>query len=413
MDPRAPVSDPLRAGGWLPPDPELERWLRGKREQLTAAPAPLHEEVQELKDLLDRDPIIRMYFARMIREVPRTKQYREHHLASVEQLLRLLNAVVTTAPEYDETAMVGCPMAAIFDWAAGTPAGFAAFREPRVNDVLRRILSRWAVFLESRESLYVLNEGPAGWRSRKARQAIRIEEFEHDPQAEDWGFRSWNDFFTRRFKPGSRPVAAPEDPKVIASPCEATPFAIRNAVERYDEFWIKRQPYSLQDMLANDPAVATFVGGTVYQAFLSPLFYHRWHSPVDGTIRSAAVVQGTYFSQADSEGEDPTAIRSQGYMAHVATRAVFLIDADDPGIGLVCFIAVGMGEVSSCVIAPVLSAGRHVRKGEELGCFQYGGSTYCLVFRPGVIADFALHAIPEREHPDARTPVRSAIALAN
>jgi phosphatidylserine decarboxylase len=27
-----------------------------------------------------------------------------------------------------------------------------------------------------------------------------------------------------------------------------------------------------------------FVGGTVYQAFLSALFYHRWHAPVDGVI---------------------------------------------------------------------------------------------------------------------------------
>jgi len=29
-----------------------------------------------------------------------------------------------------------------------------------------------------------------------------------------------------------------------------------------------------------------------------------------------------------------------------------------------------------------------VRKGEELGYFQYGGSTYCLIFRPGVIESF-------------------------
>ncbi len=27
-----------------------------------------------------------------------------------------------------------------------------------------------------------------------------------------------------------------------------------------------------------------FTGGTVYQAFLSALSYHRWHAPVDGII---------------------------------------------------------------------------------------------------------------------------------
>jgi phosphatidylserine decarboxylase len=36
-----------------------------------------------------------------------------------------------------------------------------------------------------------------------------------------------------------------------------------------------------------------------------------------------------------------------------------------------------------------------VTKGEELGHFQYGGSTHCVVFRPGVIAEFSLAAIPQ------------------
>jgi Phosphatidylserine decarboxylase len=37
--------------------------------------------------------------------------------------------------------------------------------------------------------------------------------------------------------------------------------------------------------------------------------------------------------------------------------------------------------------------GYHVAKGEELGYFQYGGSTHCLVFRPGAIAEFSLTAV--------------------
>lgn len=38
-----------------------------------------------------------------------------------------------------------------------------------------------------------------------------------------------------------------------------------------------------------------FQGGTVYQAFLSALFYHRWHSPVDGTIEDVYGIDGTYY----------------------------------------------------------------------------------------------------------------------
>jgi phosphatidylserine decarboxylase len=42
-----------------------------------------------------------------------------------------------------------------------------------------------------------------------------------------------------------------------------------------------------------------------------------------------------------------------------------------------------MTEVSSCMIDPKIRPGYHVTKGGELGCFQFGGSTHCLVFRPG------------------------------
>ena len=74
---------------------------------------------------------------------------------------------------------------------------------------------------------------------------------------------------------------------------------------------------------------------------------------------------------------------------------------DAPAIGLVCAMFVGMVEVSSCVIHPDIRTGHRVKKGDELGYFQYGGSTYCLIFRPGAIAGFSLEAIPEPYNPDA------------
>ena len=181
-----------------------------------------------------------------------------------------------------------------------------------------------------------------------------------------------------------------------------------------DEFWLKTQPYSLQDMLDNDPAVEDFVGGTVYQAFLSATNYHRWHAPVAGTIVRAFLVAGTYYSEPDSPGSgEDDSLHSQAYLAHVAARAVFLIEADNPVIGLVAFVPVGMSEVSSCLIAAGIEPGRHVAKGEELGHFQFGGSTHCLVFGPGVIAEFAIGALPQPHDPHAPlVPVRSHLATA-
>lgn len=201
-------------------------------------------------------------------------------------------------------------------------------------------------------------------------------------------------------------MASPDDGKVIVSACESTPYGISTDVKRQDRFWIKSQPYSLADLLANDDSVDQFVGGTVYQAFLSATNYHRWHSPVAGTIVRAFVVAGTYYSEADSEGADAVEpMNSQSYLAHVAARAVILIEAEDPAIGLMAFVAVGMSEVSSCLIGSKVTPGYHVGKGEELGYFQYGGSTHCLVFRPG-----AIRRVRPRGHSPAARPQGAADA---
>jgi phosphatidylserine decarboxylase len=34
--------------------------------------------------------------------------------------------------------------------------------------------------------------------------------------------------------------------------------------------------------------------------------------------------------------------------------------------------------------------GQQVKKGDELGCFSYGGSSMCLVFQPGAIDHFTV-----------------------
>jgi len=95
--------------------------------------------------------------------------------------------------------------------------------------------------------------------------------------------------------------------------------------------------------------------------------------PGGRTIVRAFVQQGTYFSEAVSEDWDAAAPPvSQSYLAHVAVRAIILIEADDPVIGLVAFVGIGMDEVSSCMIGKNVTPGCHVAKGEEIGRFQFG-----------------------------------------
>ena len=128
----------------------------------------------------------------------------------------------------------------------------------------------------------------------------------------------------------------------------------------------------------------------MYQAFLSALSYHRWHSPVSGRIVKTYLLDGSYYSEAPVMGFDPAGPNeSQGYITDVAARAVIFIEADNPAIGTLCFMPVGMAEVSTCDIT--VQVGQHVKKGDQLGMFHFGGSTYCLIFRPQVRLDFDLH----------------------
>lgn len=408
--------DVRRQAGWFPQNQDdLEAWLEGHRQRVAANgdQVVLDPALVEFQQLMHDDPIVRMHVHEMIDQVPKGRNYRQRHVDDVDELLLLINEVLGMAPEFGDQN-VTLPLGAILDWTMGTSAGFAFYRDRKVNDLIKTILTRWSKFLDSGESLYVLNDSPTGWKSEAAQRAVGIEQYRYDPEHEHWGFTSWNDFFTRKFKDDARPVHSPDDDDVIAAACESTPYAISTDVQLQDSFWIKAQPYSLQDMLAGDDACQAFVGGTVYQAFLSATNYHRWHSPVAGTVVRAFVQPGTYYSEADSEGADALdPINSQGYLAHVATRAIFLIEADNPTIGLVGFIAIGMSEVSSCLIGPEMTAGHHVEKGEELGYFQFGGSTHCLLFRPGAIDSFNLTAVPQTSN--ANPPlvqVRSHLATA-
>ena len=56
-----------------------------------------------------------------------------------------------------------------------------------------------------------------------------------------------------------------------------------------------------------------------------------------------------------------------------------------------------------------------VAKGDQIGYFQFGGSTHCLVFRSDVIAEFALQALPQGVYGEnsANVPVNSYLARSN
>jgi phosphatidylserine decarboxylase len=399
MDKAIANTAPFRVGEWLPSDhATLTKWMATLLREVDAEEKPLHPVIEDFKQLIENDPEIFMLFQQMFEQVPRKPPYNKDptgkpQVRDYRHMLRLVNHIMTKAPVFNESELVGFPINAIFDWSMGTTSGFAAFLNHKVNRQLKEVLNEWAKFLGSSDSRYVLSKDPRhGWFGEDAQKKMPNfdKEFQCDPSQPYHGFKSWDDFFVREFRPGVRPIASPGDESVIVNACESAPYKIAHQVKRHDRFWIKAQPYSLEHMLANDALTEKFIGGSIYQAFLSALSYHRWHSPVSGKVVKAYVQEGTYYSEALSEGFDPAGPNdSQGYITQVAARALIFIEADNPDIGLMCFMPVGMAEVSTCQIT--VYEGQHVKKGDQIGMFHFGGSTHCLIFRPGVNLEFDLH----------------------
>jgi phosphatidylserine decarboxylase len=168
--------------------------------------------------------------------------------------------------------------------------------------------------------------------------------------------------------------------------------------------------------------VDKFVGGTVFQGFLEVTGYHRWHSPVTGIIKKVLPIEGTYFAQSPAVingshfGSAPPApgpdlatnpfLRSLAFITSLTTRTLIFIESANTKIGLMCFIAIGMTEISTCVLNENIKEGRLVHRGEELGMFRFGGSSHALIFGPHANITF----FSEYSQPGQHVKVRDAIA---
>ena len=413
-----------RTGHWLPTDhANLRGWVGHIVERShTHKDKALDPVLQRFKYFIDNDAFIRIYATEMFKEVPVTPPYNKDptkfkpQIRSYDEMFQCINIILGEGPQWyksddaDAMGLIGFPINAILDWPMGTQSGYVFFTDSRVNAHWKEVLDTWKTFLDSADSLSVLDPAK-GWTSPDAIKILTdkgndgvdkysfSELYQCNPSAPYYGFKSWDQFFTRKFQDGVRPIAYPDgalptdvDPTtIIVHACESTPCFRKENVQLHDSFWLKSQPYSLADMLNGANTARHFVGGQVYQAFLSALSYHRWHAPVSGTVISVENVAGTYYSENYYEGfanivdgeprPDPNAPNnSQPYIAEVAARGIITIRADNQNIGMMAAVFIGMCEVSSCDF--YVKPGDRITKGEPIGTFHFGGSTHCLVFRP-------------------------------
>lgn len=365
----SPAQSALRAA-------ESNRLFAEKRRKRHDELAP---SVQALAEYVRRpeNEFLRIYIGSMLDEA---NQKNPINIKTPADFFQQLDNALDTLPRYDSNFMAALPFYTVLQPFMENAYGWAFFTNEAVRPYFAEILKAYHEKLEGPASLAYLNDSYGNWLSADAARYLSLDEYVYDPGAPHGGFRSWNEFFIRRFKDfdASRPLAPDPTGKMVVSPVDGQVWMISKQVQRQAAFEIKGEQYYLADLLAEDadsPLLQPFVDGLAVQVVLMPFNYHRWHSPVTGTIRKVHTVPGFFFAQP-APSQDYAA--SFPFLSHVNTRTIVFIQSENPAIGEVALVFVGLTEVSSCT--PTVGEGDTVQRGDEIGHFAFGGSTCCVLF---------------------------------
>lgn len=179
-------------------------------------------------------------------------------------------------------------------------------------------------------------------------------------------YSCFNEFFGRSLKDGVRPIAEPENKLVTSSPadCRLTAYP---TVDLATKYWIKGFGFTLERLLADKDLAAKFDGGSIVIARLAPQDYHRWHSPVDGTVVSVKEIPGAYYTV------NPQAIREEGTLDVFCEnkRSVMVLERTETSAPI-AVIAVGAMLVGSIKYNEGLNQpGAKVERGQCLGTYGF------------------------------------------
>ncbi len=180
-------------------------------------------------------------------------------------------------------------------------------------------------------------------------------------------YRSLDDFFTRRLKPGARPLDA--DPAHFVSPADGR-VLVYPRIEN-GRMSVKGSRVTLRELLGDAERAKVYDGGSAVVVRLAPPDYHRFHFPESGEAREAEKIGWHLYSV------NPIALQA-GAPSFKNKRQVTVLETKAFGALLLLEIgALGVGR-----IVQTFRAGP-VQRGAEKGYFRFGGSTVMIVAPPG------------------------------
>jgi phosphatidylserine decarboxylase len=187
---------------------------------------------------------------------------------------------------------------------------------------------------------------------------------------EERDFRSFNDFFIRKFKTGQRKFEMAEN--ILAAPAEGR-YLGWEKISPDQKFPVKGSDLNPEALLGSADIARAFEGGSLLIARLCPVDYHRFHYPDAGRTWDSFRIHGKFHSV------NPAALRYRSEIFFTNERQVSLLDTKN--FGRIAYIEVGalcVGKIVQTHLRPDFD------RGDEKGYFLFGGSTVILLGQPGV-----------------------------
>ena len=178
-------------------------------------------------------------------------------------------------------------------------------------------------------------------------------------------YPSFNAFFTRKLKPGARPIG-----DGVVSPADGRLMLYLNA-DADTPFPLKGAKRSLRTVFDDNAPAGAYDIAVIR---LAPVDYHRFHFPYAcRTPEATRVIPGAYHSV------NPIALIRYPDVYADNERQILACDADFGRYWLVDVGAFGVG-----TIVQTYTGAEHA-KGDEKGYFKFGGSTVILVTKAGAL----------------------------
>ncbi|MGN0484696.1 MAG: phosphatidylserine decarboxylase [Lachnospiraceae bacterium] len=186
---------------------------------------------------------------------------------------------------------------------------------------------------------------------------------------EEKKYRSYNDFFTRRIKEGARPITA--EPQELIAPCDSRLSVY--PITKDAVFTIKNRTYTMDSLLRDEKLAERFEGGQMLVFRLTVSDYHHYCYVDSGRKSRNRKIAGVLHT-VNPMANDVYPIYTEN------SREYSLLKSDHFGTVL-------MMEVGALMVGKIVNEDERckVKRGQEKGHFEFGGSTVILCFQKDAV----------------------------